>query len=125
MCRGSGTLPNGVRPGSFIGVKKEPGFGHLITCGLGGIFVEVLKDIQYALAPVHKSEALRMIRSLKSYKMIQGVRGKEGIDEEVFADAICKVSGLLSAVPEIEEMDLNPLMGHGKHLAAVDVVIKL
>lgn len=109
----------------FIGVKKEPGFGHLITCGLGGIFVEVLKDIQYALAPVHKSEALRMIRSLKSYKMIQGVRGKEGIDEEVFADAICKVSGLLSAVPEIEEMDLNPLMGHGKHLAAVDVVIKL
>lgn len=109
----------------FIGVKKEPGFGHLITCGLGGIFVEVLKDIRYALAPVHQAEALRMIRTLKSYKMIQGVRGKEGINEEVFADAICRVSALLDAVPEIEEMDLNPLMGHGDHLAAVDVVIKL
>lgn len=109
----------------LIGVKKEPGFGHLITCGLGGIFVEVLKDIQYALAPISKEEALRMIRSLKSYKMIQGVRGKEGINEEVFAEAICKVSDLLTVAPQIEEMDLNPLMGHGNHLSAVDVVIKI
>ncbi len=109
----------------LIGVKKEAGFGHLITCGLGGIFVEVLKDIQYALAPVSKEEALRMIRSLKSYKMIQGVRGKEGINEEVFADTIVKVSDLLMAAPEIEEMDLNPLMGYGDHLSAVDVVIKI
>lgn len=109
----------------LIGVKREPGFGHLITCGLGGIFVEVLKDIQYALAPVSREEALRMIRSLRSYKMIRGVRGKEGINEEVFADAICKISDLLSAVPEIEEMDLNPLMGRGNHLAAVDVVIRM
>lgn len=109
----------------LIGVKKEPGFGHLITCGLGGIFVEVLKDIQYALAPVSRAEALRMIRSLKSYKMIQGVRGKEGVDEEVFADAICRVSDLLTLVPQLEEMDLNPLMGRGKHLSAVDVVVRM
>ncbi|MGI6047142.1 MAG: acetate--CoA ligase family protein [Petrimonas sp.] len=109
----------------LIGVKKEPGFGHIITCGLGGIFVEILKDIQYALAPVTRSEALQMIRSLKSYKLIQGFRGKEGIDEEVFADVICKVSDLLTIVPKIEEMDLNPLMGHGNHLSAVDVVIKI
>lgn len=66
-----------------------------------------------------------MIRSLKSYKLIQGFRGKEGIDEEVFADVICKVSDLLTIVPKIEEMDLNPLMGHGNHLSAVDVVIKI
>lgn len=109
----------------LIGVKKEPGFGHIITCGLGGVFVEILKDIQYSLAPVTRTEALRMIRSLKSYKMIRGVRGKEGIDEEVFADVICKVSNLLSIAPEIEEMDLNPLMGRGNHLSAVDVVIKI
>ena len=109
----------------LIGVKKEPGFGHIITCGLGGIFVEILNDIQYALAPIAKSEALRMIRSLKSYKLIQGARGKEGISEEVFADVICKVSDLLTIVPEIEEMDLNPLMGRGHHLSAVDVVIKM
>ncbi|MPM74106.1 Protein lysine acetyltransferase Pat [bioreactor metagenome] len=109
----------------LIGVKKEPGFGHIITCGLGGIFVEILKDIQYALAPVTRTEALGMIRALKSYKMIQGVRGKEGISEEVFADVICKVSDLLVTVPEIEELDLNPLMGHGHHRSAVDVVIKI
>ena len=109
----------------LIGVKKEPGFGHIITCGLGGIFVEILKDIQYTLAPVARTEALRMIRSLKSYKLIQGARGKEGISEEVFAEVICKVSDLLVLVPEIEEMDLNPLMGRGHHLSAVDVVIKM
>lgn len=109
----------------FIGVKKEPGFGHIITCGLGGIFIEVLKDIQYSLAPVNKEEALRMIRSLKSYKLIQGVRGQEGLNEEVFADAICKISALLSVAPEIEEMDLNPLMGRGDRLSAVDIVVKL
>lgn len=109
----------------FIGVKKEPGFGHIITCGLGGIFVEVLKDIQCALAPVNHGEALNMIRSLKSYPIIKGIRGKEGIDEDVIAETICKVSALLEAAPEIEEMDINPLMGHGNHLAAVDVVITL
>ncbi|MDO5665666.1 MAG: acetate--CoA ligase family protein [Bacteroidia bacterium] len=109
----------------LIGVKKEPDFGHIITCGLGGIFVEILKDIQYTLAPVTRLEALRMIRSLKSYKMIQGARGKEGINEEVFADTICKISDLLTLVPEIEEMDLNPLMGRGNHLSAVDVVIRI
>lgn len=109
----------------FVGVKKEPCFGHLITCGLGGIFVEILNDIQYTLAPVGMSEALQMIRSLKSYKLLQGARGKEGISEEVLADVICKVSGLLTLVPEIEEMDLNPLIGHGRHLSAVDVVIRM
>ncbi|PVX51765.1 acetyltransferase [Balneicella halophila] len=109
----------------FIGVKKEPGFGHLITCGLGGIFVEVMKDIQTVLAPVTKKDALQMVRSLKSYPIIKGIRGKEGVDEDVIADTICKVSDLLQAAPQIEEMDINPLMGRGDHLVAVDIVITL
>ncbi|WP_329904146.1 acetate--CoA ligase family protein [Porphyromonas pogonae] len=109
----------------FIGVKKEPGFGHLITCGLGGIFVEVIKDIRYALAPINHEEALNMVRSLKSYPIIRGIRGKKGIDEQVIADTLCKVSDLLLAAPEIEEMDINPLMGCEQQLAAVDVVVKL
>lgn len=109
----------------FIGVKKEPGFGHLITCGLGGIFVEVMKDIQCALAPVNQEEALRMIRSLKSYPIIKGIRGKEGVNEQVIAETICKVSALLEVAPQIQEMDINPLMGRGNNLAAVDIVITL
>lgn len=109
----------------FIGVKKEPDFGHIITCGLGGIFVEVLKDIQYALAPVNQQEALSMLRSLKSYPILKGIRGKQGIEEQVIAETICKVSALLAAAPEIKEMDINPLMGRGNHLVAVDVVLTL
>lgn len=109
----------------FIGVKKEGDFGHIITCGLGGIFVEVLKDIQYSLAPINHQEALKMIRSLKSYPIIKGIRGKEGIDEEIIATTLCKISALLSIAPQIEEMDINPLMGQGKHLSAVDIVIKI
>lgn len=109
----------------LIGVKKEDNFGHLITCGLGGIFVEVMKDIQSALAPLSGEEALRMIRALKSYPIIRGVRGKEGVDENVIADTLCKVSALLSVAPEIKEMDINPLIGTGKRLSAVDIVIKI
>ncbi len=109
----------------LIGVKKEGEFGHLITCGLGGIFVEVMKDIQCALAPLSREEALKMIHSLKSYPIIRGIRGKQGINDEVIVDTLCKVSGLLAAAPEIEEMDINPLMGRGDRLSAVDVVIRL
>lgn len=109
----------------FIGVKKEGNFGHIITCGLGGIFVEVLKDIQCGLAPINENEALKMIQNLKSYPIIKGIRGKEGIDEQTIVDTLCKVSALLSVAPQIEEMDINPLMGLGTHLSAVDVVIKL
>lgn len=116
-------MENGVE--IFIGVKKEPEFGHLISCGLGGIFVEVLKDIQYALAPIGKEEALKMVRSLKSYPIIKGIRGKEGVDEQVIAEAVCCISDLLDVVPEIEEIDLNPLMGRSSRLVAVDVVIKI
>lgn len=109
----------------FIGVKKEGEFGHLITCGLGGIFVEVMKDIQCALAPLNRNEALSMIRSLKSYPIIRGIRGKQGINDEIIADTLCKISSLLAAAPQIEEMDINPLMGRGDRLSAVDVVIRL
>lgn len=109
----------------FIGVKKEGGFGHLITCGLGGIFVEVMKDIRCALAPLGRAEALEMIRSLKSYPIIRGIRGKQGIDEEVIADVLCRVSALLAVAPEIQEMDINPLMGREKRLSAVDVIVKV
>ncbi len=109
----------------LIGVKKEGDFGHLITCGLGGIFVEVMKDIQSNLAPISHAEALTMILSLKSYPIIRGVRGKQGVDENVIADTLCKISGLLSIAPQIEEMDINPLMGRGNRLSAVDVIVKI
>jgi len=109
----------------FAGAKAEPKFGHMILCGLGGIFIEVLKDVQASLSPVSHIEASDMIRSLKSYKIIQGIRGQEGVNEEAFADAIVRLSALCEAAPEIAEMDINPLLGNLKGVVAVDARIRL
>ncbi len=109
----------------FIGVKKEDKFGHLILCGLGGIFIEVLKDIQSTLAPVSMDEALDMIGKLKVKKILDGVRGQKGINIERYAEIITRVSALAMAAPEITEMDINPLMGTGDKIVAVDARINI
>lgn len=109
----------------FIGAKREEKFGHLLMCGLGGIFIEVLNDVQSALSPVSKSEAEKMIRSLKGYKMIKGSRGIEGVNEAIFIENIRRVSALCNAAPEIYEMDLNPLLGNSKQIIAVDARIRI
>jgi acetyltransferase len=109
----------------FVGASYEEKFGHQILCGLGGVFIEVLKDVKASLAPIGKEEALAMIRSLKGYKIIQGTRGKEPVNEELFADAIARVSALVQAAPEIKEMDLNPLLGSMKEVVAVDARIRV
>lgn len=109
----------------FIGAKEEPKFGHMVLCGLGGIFVEVLKDVNSAIAPVSKKEAAEMIKNLKGYGIIKGTRGQKGINEEEFVDAIQKISALVTVAPEIAEMDLNPLLGNSKEVVAVDARIRI
>jgi len=109
----------------FVGAKYENKFGHLILCGLGGIFIEVLKDVSSALVPIGIDEALGMIKRLKSYKIIQGVRGQEGVNEKVFADVIARLSALLLTAPEIAELDLNPLLGTKNQVIAVDARINI
>jgi len=89
----------------FIGASKEEKFGHQILFGLGGIFIEVLKDVKAALAPVGKQEALSLIKLLRGYKILKGVRGQEPVNEERFADTITRVSALVETAPEIVEMD--------------------
>ncbi len=109
----------------FIGAKYEPRFGHVILCGLGGIFVEVLKDVSSGLAPLTFNEAESMIRSIKSYKIIHGARGKPGINETKFAEIIVRLSTLLRFATEIKEMDLNPLIGSPETLTVVDARIRI
>jgi acetyltransferase len=109
----------------FIGAKYEPRFGHVILCGLGGIFVEVLGDVSSGLAPLTFNEANSMIRSLKSYRIIHGTRGKAGIDETKFAEIIVRLSSLLRHATEIKEMDLNPLIGSPHALTVVDARIRI
>lgn len=104
----------------FIGAKREPGYGHIILCGLGGIFVETLKDISAGIVPVGMDEALDIIRRLKGYGIIKGARGKAGVSEEKFAEIITGVSSLLSEAPEIREIDFNPLIGEEKRIQSVD-----
>lgn len=109
----------------FIGAKRESGFGHIVMCGLGGIFIEVLKDISVGLAPLSKPQALEMIRNLRSYKIIEGVREQEPVNEARFAETIVRVSALVHIAPEIFEMDLNPLLGNRKDVVAVDARIRI
>ncbi len=109
----------------FAGAKHEENFGHMILCGMGGIFIEVLKDVSTKISPVGKEEALEMIRRLKSYAIIKGVRGQDGIHEEKFADVLVHLSALLEAAPEIYELDLNPLLGKADKVVAVDARINI
>lgn len=109
----------------FVGVVKEPGFDHTILCGLGGIFIEVLNDVAAGLSPISRKEATTMIQSLRGYKLLQGLRGKEGIQESQLIDIILRLSALVRIAPEIVEMDINPLIGTKRAITAVDVRIKI
>lgn len=109
----------------FLGGKYEHPFGHVVLCGLGGIFVEVLKDISYGLAALSYEEAFSMIRSLRGYPIIKGTRGQDGINEQEYADIIVRFSTLLRFAPEIKEVDLNPLIATKKGIYAVDARVRI
>lgn len=109
----------------FIGAKYEERFGHVVLCGLGGIFVEVLKDVSSGLAPLSLAEAQSMIHSLRGYKIIKGTRGQSGINERKFAEIIVRLSTLLRFATEIKEMDINPLLADAENVIAVDARIRV
>lgn len=109
----------------FIGAKYEPRFGHIVLCGLGGIFVEVLKDVSSGLAPLSVSEAESMIHSLRGYKIIKGTRGQKGINEHKYMEIIVRLSTILRFATEIKEMDINPLLADADNVIAVDARIRV
>ena len=109
----------------FIGAKYEERFGHVVLCGLGGIFVEVLKDVSSGLAPLSYNEAFSMIHSLRGYKIIKGTRGQNGINEQKYAEIIVRLSTLLRFAREIKEMDINPLLADEENVIAVDARIRV
>ncbi len=107
----------------FIGAKYEQRFGHVVLCGLGGIFVEVLRDVSSGLAPLTFEEAYSMIHSLRGYKILKGTRGQRGINERKYAEIIVRLSTLLRFATEIKEMDINPLLADENEVTAVDARI--
>ena len=109
----------------FIGAKYEERFGHVVLCGLGGIFVEVLRDVSSGLAPLSYPEAYSMIHSLRAYKILQGTRGQAGINQQRYAEIIVRLSTLLRFATEIKEMDINPLLADEKNVIAVDARIRV
>ena len=109
----------------FLGAKYEDRFGHVVLCGLGGIFVEVLKDVSYGLSPLSYDETYSMIRSLRGYPIIKGTRGQRGVDEQQYADIIVRLSTWLRFASEIKEMDINPLVATERGLFAVDARIRI
>ena len=106
----------------IIGMKKDPQFGPVIMFGLGGIFVEVIKDVSFRVCPVSKKDALEMIKEIKSYKVLTGLRGKQSVNINALADIIVKLSEF-GLKEKVEEIDLNPVMVNNKVAFVVDVRI--
>ena len=112
---------------TIIGSKLEPGFGPVVMFGMGGIYVEVLKDVTFRLAPITDSESDEMISSIKTNKLLQGVRGEKPSDTKKLSECLQRISQLVSDFNEIKELDMNPVLvfEKGKGCKVVDVRIGL
>ncbi len=111
-------MPKGIEV--IVGAIRDPVFDAAVMFGLGGIFVEVLRDVSFRVAPVTKEDALEMIREIKAAKILQGYRGEPPRDLEALADIIVKVSKLMLDIKEVSEMDINPIISYEKGAYAVD-----
>jgi acetyltransferase len=116
-------LPGGMEV--IMGAKAESGLGHLIMFGLGGIYVEVLKDVVFNLTPITDAEAREMLMSIKGSSLLKGVRGQKGVDHSRLVELIQRLSQLVSDLPAIQEMDLNPIMAFEETVVVVDARMSL
>ena len=116
-----------ARPGTevIIGTSKDPQFGPVIMFGLGGIFVEVLKDVAFRVIPIDRRDAQEMVKEIKGYPLLQGYRGKEPANITVLVEMILKISNLIHKNPQIKELELNPIFAYKDSAVAVDARIIL
>ncbi|MBI3813066.1 MAG: acetate--CoA ligase family protein [Nitrospinae bacterium] len=115
--------PKGVEV--IIGALRDPQFGPAVMFGIGGIAVELMKDVSYRLAPINKKYALDMIREVKSYPLLTGFRGSKPVDLENIASVIIKLSEILIKIEDIKEIEINPLIVYEKGVMAVDARVVL
>ena len=116
-------LPGGLE--LIMGAKAEEGLGHALMFGLGGIFVEIMKDVVFNLTPVSSGDAGQMLSAIKGASMLEGVRGQKGVNQELLIEIIQRLSQLLTDLPEIQEMDLNPLIAFEDQVVVVDARISI
>jgi len=116
-----------ARPGTelIIGMNKDEQFGPVIMFGLGGIFVEILKDVSFRLVPLTPGDAAEMVAEIKGFRLLQGFRGQEPVNISLLEDLIVKISEFIDKNPQIKELDLNPVFGYRDSLAIVDARIIL
>jgi acyl-CoA synthetase (NDP forming) len=104
----------------IVGGLKDPQFGQTLMFGLGGVFVEILKDVTFRIAPIDESDARSMMAEIKAYPLLKGYRGQEPVDEHAIVKILLEASKLLMDLPEINQMDLNPIMAYNKGASVVD-----
>lgn len=109
----------------IIGMSTDAQFGPVIMFGLGGIFVEILKDVAFRIVPLEKRDAAEMIREIKGFPVLEGYRGQEAVDISKLEDMILQVSAFVEQHPEIGELDLNPVIAYSDGAIAVDARIIL
>ncbi|MFN2186353.1 MAG: acetate--CoA ligase family protein, partial [Anaerolineae bacterium] len=109
----------------IAGAKAEKGLGHLIMFGVGGIYVEVLKDVAFKLSPVTDVEAREMLSAIKAAPLLDGVRGGAGVDKEGLVEIIERLSQLVTDLPAIQEMDLNPIIAYADGVCVVDARVRV
>ena len=116
-----------ARPGVevIIGMSKDPQFGPVLMFGLGGILVEVLKDVSFRIVPLARRDAAEMVREIKGYPLLEGYRGQEAVDISYLEELLLKVSDFIEKTPEIRELDLNPIFAYSDGAIAVDARIIL
>ena len=116
-----------ARPGVevIIGMSQDAQFGPVLMFGLGGILVEVLKDVSFRIVPLEKRDAAEMIREIKGYPVLEGYRGREKVDIAYLEDMLLKVSNFVEKNPEIKELDLNPVFAYSDGAIAVDARVIL
>jgi acyl-CoA synthetase (NDP forming) len=116
-----------LQPGTevIIGTIKDPQFGPVIMFGLGGIFVEILKDVSFRVIPVKRKDAQEMIEEIKGFPLLQGYRGKEPASLPALVEMILKISNFIKENPQIKELDLNPIFAYRNKVVAVDARVVL
>ena len=107
----------------IVGMKRDPSFGPLVMFGMGGIYVEVFRDVSFRIAPINKEDAEEMVREVKAYRILQGVRGEKPLDVDAIIDVILRVSQMVMDLEEILELDINPIFVYEKGCCAVDVKV--
>jgi acyl-CoA synthetase (NDP forming) len=109
----------------IMGMSKDDQFGPVLMFGLGGVFVEVLKDVAFRIVPLVRRDASQMIREIKGYPLLEGYRGQEPANITVLEDMLLKLSDFVDKTPEIKELDLNPILAYSNGAVAVDARVIL